>query len=173
MDQVLKCCCLWQQKKPVYSRDVSRGQGGDDDCLEGKTRSCQGVEPDVRLHLLLYPPHQDVHAAVHPDRLWELPQESCLQESGFPCIWVVLALSWPVMTSADATALLNLSRLVCIRDAAGVWDVEAFAGFRIPIPVGGIVGVLHSVPDFVAVADVAVGAATAPGKNVLQQKLST
>ena len=77
------------------------------------------------------------------------------------------------MTSADATALLNLSRLVCNGDAAGVWDVEAFAGFRIPISVGGIVGVLHSVPNFVAVANVAVGAATAPERNVLQQKLST
>ena len=77
------------------------------------------------------------------------------------------------MTSADATALLNLSRLVCIGDAAGIWDVEAFAGFRIPIPVGGVVGVLHSVPDFIAVAYVAVGAATAPEINVLQQRLST
>ena len=77
------------------------------------------------------------------------------------------------MTSADPTALLNLSRLVCNGDAAGIWDVEAFAGFRIPIPVRGIVSVLHSVPNFITVAYVAVGAATAPGKNVLQQKIST
>ena len=83
------------KKKPVYSRDICRGQCSDDDCLEGKSGSCQGiecvftyclyiftcqgVEPDVGLHLLLDPPHQDVHAAVHPDRLWQLPQESRLQ----------------------------------------------------------------------------------------------
>ena len=74
------------------------------------------------------------------------------------------------MTSADATALLNLSRLVCIGDAAGIWDVEAFAVFRVPIPVGGVVCVLHYVPDLIAVAFVAVGAPTAPEGNVLQQQ---
>ena len=67
--------------KPVYSRDVGRGEGGDDDRLKGKSGAGQGVVPDVGLHLALDPPHQDVHAAVDPDVLRQVHQESCFQGS--------------------------------------------------------------------------------------------
>ena len=80
------------------------------------------------------------------------------------------------MPCASATALFNFSRLfwiVCIGNAAGIRDVEAFACFRIPIEVGAIVSVLHLVPNFVAIADVTVGSAAASKRNIQLQKLST
>ena len=69
MYQILRHCFT---DRPVDSRDVSRGQGSDDDRLESKTGASQGVVPDVGLHLRLDPLHQDEDAAVDPDLLWEL-----------------------------------------------------------------------------------------------------
>ena len=74
------------------------------------------------------------------------------------------------MIGAEATALLDRAFcsvcVVCVGDAAGIRDVEGLAGFWIPIQVGGVVSVLHFLPNCIAVADVMVLAAAAPERNV-------